>query len=64
LSGYYHYFALALFVVEAMPFYLQLGYSLSLLGVLLTPWYLSFYIWRKRYRLLVQDNPKTDSSSF
>jgi 4-hydroxybenzoate polyprenyltransferase len=51
LSGYYNYFALSLFVISAMPLYLQLVYSLSIGGLLLLPWYLGFYVWRKRYQV-------------
>lgn len=48
LSGYYHYAALSLFVVDKMPLGLQALYVLLLIGLMAIPIRLSFVMWRHR----------------
>ena len=52
LNGHYNYLALSLFVIGWLPIYLQIGYGLLAIALLLIPLQLSFRVWRRRYRLV------------
>jgi 4-hydroxybenzoate polyprenyltransferase len=51
LSGFYNYFALALFVVERMPAVLQWLYWGGALALAVFPWWLAWRMWRGGYQL-------------
>jgi len=46
LSGYYHYVALALCLINWMPAWLQIAYAIATIALILLPWRLSLRMWR------------------
>lgn len=51
LNGFYNYYALSLFVIGGMPFYMKILYILPILFLLVNPWYQGIRLWRNGYYL-------------